>query len=52
MSTTDIIPGMTEVMDYIKKQDEEIKKLKEALAVSEKPSLKQSLSEAMKENGS
>ena len=29
MSTTDIIPGMTEVMDYIKKQDEEIKKLKE-----------------------
>ena len=35
MSTTDIIPGialtarcMTEVMEYIKKQDEEIKKLK------------------------
>ena len=36
MSTTDIIPGialtarcMTEVMEYIKKQDEEIKKLKQ-----------------------
>ena len=28
MSNTEIIPGMTEVMDYIKKQDEEIKKLK------------------------
>ena len=29
MTTIEIIPGMTEVMDYIKKQDEEIKKLKE-----------------------
>ena len=30
-TTTDIIPGMTEVMNYIKKQDEEIKKLKEEI---------------------
>ena len=29
MSTTDIIPGMTEVMDYIKKQEEEIKTLED-----------------------
>ena len=31
MTTIEIIPGMTEVMDYIKKQDEEIKKLKEEI---------------------
>ena len=31
MSTIEIIPGMTEVMNYIKKQDEEIKKLKEEI---------------------
>jgi hypothetical protein len=29
MSTTDIIPGMTEVMDYIKKQEEKIKTLED-----------------------
>ena len=29
MSNTDIIPGMTEVMDYIKKQEEEIKTLED-----------------------
>ena len=31
MSNTDIIPGMTEVMDYIKKQEEEIKDLNNRL---------------------
>ena len=50
-----LINGMDDVIAYIQKVEKENKELKEALAVSEakeKPSLKQCLSEAMKENGS
>ena len=53
--TMGLINGMDDVIAYIQKVEKENKELKEALAVSEakeKPSLKQCLSEAMKENGS
>ena len=61
MSTTDIIPGialtarcMTEVMDYIKKQDEEIKKLKKRIEEDHKavPSflIQDKYMDAMEEN--
>jgi len=46
------LTSKNELHKECEKLTEENKKLKEALAVSEKPSLKQSLSEAMKENGS
>ena len=47
-----ILEAIGELKQENKELKEENKELKEALAVSEKPSLKQCLSEAMKENGS